>query len=98
MSVDEIRPLFGRVLIKPLEEEDLKGIIIPPSAQEEATPEQGEVVALGTGGVDKEGREIKFTVKVGDKVFFKKYSPDEVKVGDETYLIIDEVDILAVVK
>ena len=94
-----IEPLFGRVLVQPIEEENDKGgIIIPPTAQSEEQPEQGVVVRLGTGKKDENGNEVPFTVKVGDKVFFKKYSPDEIEVNGERFLIIEESDILAIIR
>lgn len=99
MAKNKIKPLGGRVLIKPLdlEEETESGLIIPETADKDK-PEQGEVVALGTGRVTEEGDKVEFTVKVGDQVLFKKYSPDEVEYEGETYLVVDETDILAVME
>lgn len=99
MASIKIKPLGGRVLIKPLEEEEVtaSGLIIPDTAEKEK-PQQGEVVALGTGKIGEDGKKIDFTVKEGDKVMFKKYSPDEVEVDKVEYLVIDEDDILAVIK
>jgi chaperonin GroES len=99
MADMKIKPLGGRVLIKPLEEEEVtaSGLIIPDTAEKEK-PQQGKVVALGTGKIGEDGKKIAFSVEVGDKVVFKKYSPDEVEVDDVEYLVIDEDDILAIVK
>ncbi len=95
----KIKPLGGRVLIKPLEEEDVtsSGLIIPETADKEK-PQQGVIVAVGTGKRAEDGTVISFTVKAGDTVMFKKYSPDEVEVDGVEYLVIDEDDILAVIK
>ncbi|MDD3662081.1 MAG: co-chaperone GroES [Candidatus Dojkabacteria bacterium] len=94
----KIKPLGGRVLVKPLEEEEVtgSGLIIPQTADKEK-PQQGEIVALGTGKMLEDGTIAKFNVKVGDKVVFKKYSPDEVEVDGVEYLVVDEDDILAVI-
>jgi chaperonin GroES len=72
-------------------------LIIPDTASKEK-PQQGKVIALGTGKVTDEGKNIDFRVKVGDKILFKKYSPDEVELGGEEYLVMDEDDILAVIE
>ena len=93
-----IRPLGDRVVVRRLEEETKTagGIYIPDSAAEK--PSEGEVVAVGNGRIDNNGKVIAMEVKVGDKVIFGKYSGNEVKVGDETLLIMREEDILAVVE
>jgi chaperonin GroES len=94
-----IKPLGGRILVQPLEEEEVteSGLIIPDTASKEK-PQQGKVIALGTGKVTDEGKNIDFRVKVGEKILFKKYSPDEVELGGEEYLVMDEDDILAVIE
>jgi len=96
MANVNIKPLSDRVLVKPLEEKEVVkgGIIIPDSAKEK--PQEGEVVALGTGKRDDEGKLIDFTVKVGDKVLISKYGGTEVKVDGESYLIMREDDILGI--
>jgi chaperonin GroES len=83
--------------VKPLEEEDVSasGLIIPATAEKEK-PQQGEVISLGTGKIE-DGKKIDFSVKVGDKVLFKKYAPDEIELDGVEYLVIDEDDILAIV-
>jgi len=92
-----IRPLADRVLIKPMDATDeLKGgIFIPDSAKEK--PQEGEIVAVGTGKRDEKGDLIAFNVKVGDKVLLPKYGGTEIKYGDEVYQIVKEDDILAVI-
>lgn len=93
-----IRPLGDRVVVRRLEEETKTagGIYIPDSAAEK--PSEGEVVGVGNGRTASNGDLIAMEVKAGDKVIFGKYSGNEVKVGDETLLIMREEDILAVVE
>jgi chaperonin GroES len=92
-----IKPIGDRVLVKPLEEGEVKkgGIIIPDTAKEK--PQEGEVVALGTGKNDDDGNKIAFTVKKGDKVLISKYGGTEVKIGGTSYLIMREDDILGII-
>jgi len=91
-----VRPLGDRVLVKPLEEKEVKqgGIIIPDTAKEK--PQEGEVVAVGTGKLDDNGKKIEFTVKKGDKVLISKYGGTEIKVDGTSYLIMREDDILGI--
>ena len=93
----KIKPLGERVLVEPLKEEEVKkgGIIIPDSAKEK--PQEGKVVALGTGKVDEDGKKIPFNVKVGDIVLMPKYGGTEVKYGGKEYQIMREEDILAII-
>jgi len=93
----KIKPLGERVLVEPLKEEEVEkgGIIIPDSAKEK--PQEGKVVAVGTGKIDDNGKKVPFNVKVGDKVLMPKYGGTEVKIGDKEYQILREDDILAVV-
>lgn len=96
----KLRPLADRVVVKRIEEEEVKtpsGIIIPDTAKEK--PQKGEVIAVGPGRWDEEGkRRIPLEVKVGDKVLFSKYAGSEVKIDGEEYLIMREDDILAVIE
>jgi len=96
MSV-KIQPIGDRVLVKMVEDaEQIKGgIIIPDSAKEK--PQEAEVIALGTGKTDKEGRTIAFQVKTGDRVLISKYGGTEVKFGDEKYTLLREDDILGII-
>jgi chaperonin GroES len=93
----KIKPLGDKVVIKTLEAEQktASGIVIPDTAKEK--PAQGEVVAVGPGKV-KQGDKVPMSVKVGDKVLYSKYSPQEVKVEGVEYLIISEEEILAVIE
>lgn len=91
-----VKPLSDRVLVQAIEEKEVKkgGIIIPDTAKEK--PQEGKVVALGTGKLDDSGKKIEFTVKVGDRVLISKYGGTEIKVDGETYLIMREDDILGI--
>jgi chaperonin GroES len=92
-----VRPLGDRVLVQPIEEKETKkgGIIIPDTAKEK--PQEGSVVALGTGKLDDNGKKVEFTVKKGDKVLISKYGGTEIKVDGESYLIMREDDILGII-
>ncbi len=88
-------PLGDRVVIKPLEKEEItkSGLVLPDTAKEK--PQEGEVMAAGPGRVDEKGNHIAMEVKVGDKVVYSKYAGAEFKDGDIEYLIVRESDILA---
>ena len=92
----KVKPIGDRVLVEPLDEkETIKGgIIIPDTAKEK--PQEGKIVAVGTGKTDDNGKKIEFTVKAGDKVLFSKYGGTEIKVDDKSYLIMREDDILGI--
>jgi chaperonin GroES len=92
-----IKPLADYVLIEPetAKEKTKSGIFLPETAEKER-PEQGSVVAVGSGKKDSSGKIIPLEVKVGDKVLFTKYGPNEIEVNDKKYLITREEDILAV--
>jgi chaperonin GroES len=92
----KVKPLGDRVLVEPLEEKETRkgGIIIPDSAKEK--PQEGKVIALGTGKKDDDGKAIQFNVKKGDRVLISKYGGTEIKLDDKDYLIMREDDILAV--
>ncbi|MBI5135141.1 co-chaperone GroES [Candidatus Uhrbacteria bacterium] len=94
-----IRPLGDHVIVDPMkpEEKTKAGIIIPGTADKEK-PEQGTVLAIGPGKLNEQGTRMPMSVKVGDKVMFKKYSPDEVKVDEKEYFVISESDIIAVIE
>lgn len=93
----KLKPLFNRLIVKPLREETKGGIILPETAEKEK-PEKGEVLAVGPGKILESGQRVVPEVKVGDKVIFKKYSPDEVKIGNEEYLILEDSDVLAILE
>jgi len=93
-----IKPLGDRVLVQPIEEQEVKkgGIIIPDAAKEK--PQEGKIIALGTGKTDDKGKKVAFEVKKGDRVLIPKYGGQEVKIADETYLLIKEEDILGIIE
>lgn len=93
----KIKPLNDHVVVKPITEDEVTkaGIVLPDTVDKER-PEKGEVVAIGGGKLLENGQRAPMNVNIGDKVMFKKYSPDEIKVDDEEYLIISESDILAI--
>ncbi|MCG2769897.1 MAG: co-chaperone GroES [Anaerolineae bacterium] len=94
-----LKPLGDRVIVEPLEKEEMTagGIILPETAKEK--PQQGTIVAVGPGRRDEEGKRIPMDVKVGDRVLFAKYAGTEVKLEeDEKVLVLKESDILAVVE
>ncbi|MGH8003508.1 MAG: co-chaperone GroES [Limisphaerales bacterium] len=94
----QIRPLADRVVLKPIDEAEVKkgGIIIPDTAKEK--PQEGEIVEVGPGRITDDGKKIALEVKKGDKVLYGKYSGTEITVADNDYLILREADILAVVE
>lgn len=94
----KIQPLGDRVLVKSVDsvEETKGGIIIPDSAKEK--PQESEVIALGTGGTDNDGNKITFEVKVGDTVLTSKYGGTDVKIDDVEYKILNQSDILGILK
>ena len=96
MSV-KIKPIGDRVLVKHIEEKEQTrgGIIIPDAAKEK--PQEAEVIALGTGKKDDNGKVQSFEVKVGDRVLVSKYGGTEVKIDENKYLLVREDDILGVI-
>jgi chaperonin GroES len=94
----KIRPLHDRILVKREEEMDAKKgrIIIPDTAKEK--PQEGKVIAVGTGKVMENGKKIPLDVKADDRILFGKYSGSEVTVDDEEYLIMKEEDVLAIIE
>ncbi len=94
----KIKPLADRMLVKPLEEEEVTpgGIVLPETAKEK--PQKGEVLAVGPGARDDEGNRIAMDVSVGDKVLFAKYGGTEIKMDGDKLLILRESDILAILE
>ncbi len=94
-----IRPLGDKIIVKPIEKENItkSGIIIPDTADKER-PEQGEVVAIGPGKILDNGQRAEMSVQVGNKVLFKKYSPDEFKLDDEELLVLSESDVIGIIE
>ena len=92
----KIRPLYDRIVVKRIEEQETlkSGIIIPDSAQEK--PQEAEVVAVGHGKRLEDGTLVALDVKVGDRILFGKYSGNDIRVDGEEYLIMREDDVLGV--
>lgn len=93
----KIKPLGDRILVRALEPKEQKkgGIIIPETVKEK--PQEGEVIAVGTGKVTDDGKKIPLDIKVGDKVLFGKYSGTEVKIDDVEYLIMHQDDVFGII-
>jgi chaperonin GroES len=94
----KFRPLHDKVIVQRIEEQEKSagGIIIPDTAKEK--PQQGKVIAVGTGIITKDGKTIALQVKPGDRVLFSKYGGTEIKFGDEDCLVMREDDILGVIE
>jgi chaperonin GroES len=98
MIKNKIQPLFDNILIRPLEAQakTASGIILPDTAQEK--PQMGEVVAVGPGKVTPKGEKEAIVVKVGQKVMYKKWAAQEIKVDGEELLLAEQKDILAIIE
>jgi chaperonin GroES len=94
----KLKPLADRLVVKPLESEEVtaSGIVLPETAKEK--PQKGEVLATGDGSRDSDGNRIAMDVSVGDQVLFAKYAGTEIKVETEKLLILRETDILAIIE
>ncbi|MFH1239139.1 MAG: co-chaperone GroES [bacterium] len=94
----KIRPLGDRILVKPLESKEEKkgGIIIPDTAKEK--PQEGEVIAVGTGKITDDGKKIPLDIKAGDKILFGKYSGTEIKIDNKEYLIMHQDDVFGIIE
>jgi chaperonin GroES len=92
-----LKPLGDRVVIEPLEQEEVtaSGIVLPETAKEK--PQKGKILAVGPGARDEEGKRIAMDVKTGDTVLFAKYAGTEIKIESKKVLILKETDILAIV-
>jgi len=93
-----LKPLGDRVVIKPIEQEEVTagGIILPETAKEK--PQEGEIISAGPGKVDDSGKRVPMELKVGDRVLYAKYAGTEVKMGEVKLLILKESDVLAIVE
>jgi chaperonin GroES len=93
----QLKPLGARVVVEPLEQEEVTagGIVLPETAKEK--PQKGTVVAVGPGDRDENGKRIAMDVEVGDTVLFAKYSGTEIKMDGKKILILRESDLLAIV-
>jgi chaperonin GroES len=91
----KVKPLGDRVVVRPIEKEEVtkSGIVLPDTAKEK--PQEGEIVAVGPGKLGDDGKRIAMEVKEGDKVLFAKYAGTEIKLDEEELLILRESDILA---
>jgi len=91
----KLQPLADRLVVKPIEREEVTrgGIVLPDTAKEK--PQEGEVLAVGPGRLSDDGKRIAMEVKVGDRVIYAKYGGTEIKIEDEELVILRESDILA---
>ena len=91
----KLQPMADRVVVKPIEREEVTkgGIVLPDTAKEK--PQEGKVLAVGPGRLSEDGKRIAMDVKVGDRVIYAKYGGTEIKIEDEELVILRESDILA---
>lgn len=93
----QVKPLYDRVVVRPVEEEQVKGgIIIPDTAKEK--PVEGEIIEVGSGRVTDDGKKMALEVKKGDRILYGKYSGTEVSIEGEELLIMRESDIFAIIQ
>ena len=94
----KLKPLGGRVIVEPIEQEEMTagGIILPETAKEK--PQEGKILAVGSGDRKEDGERVPMEVQIGDKVLYAKYSGTEVKMDGKKLLILRESDILAVIE
>jgi len=94
-----IKPLHDHVIVKPITADEVtaSGIVLPDTVDKER-PEKGEVIAIGEGLLSADGTRMPMSIKIGDMVMFKKYSPDEIKLDGENLLVIKESDIMAIIE
>ena len=94
----KVNPLFDNVLIKPLDQQEKTpgGILLPDTAKEK--PQIGEVMAIGQGAMTDDGKIVPMKVKIGQKVMYKKWGGNEIKVNGQEWLIVEQKDILAVIE
>jgi len=94
-----LKPLYDNIVVKQLKEEETtkSGIVLPDTINKEK-PQQGEVIAVGPGKKDNNGNLIEMSLKIGDKILFSRYSPNEVKIDNEEYLVMKEGDVLAIIE
>ena len=98
VNVKDIKPLGDRVLVEPIEKEEVTagGIVLPETAKEK--PQEGEVMAVGPGAINDKGERLPMNVAVGDKIIFSKYAGTEIKLDGEDFLIMAERDVLGILK
>ncbi len=95
----KLRPIGNNIIVKGIQDDSATkaGIVLPDTA-DKGKPEKGEVIAVGPGKMLDNGQLQEMTVKVGDVVYFTRYSPNEIEIDDETYLVLSESDVLAIVE
>ncbi len=95
----QLKPIFDNIVVKKIsmEEKTKSGIVLPDTIDKEK-PQQGEVIAAGTGKILDNGTRSQMEVKVGDKVLFRKYAPDEIKIDGEEYLVMTQTDVIAIIE
>ncbi|MDD3284334.1 MAG: co-chaperone GroES [Patescibacteria group bacterium] len=95
----KLKPIFDNIVVKKIEEtETTKSGIIMPDTIDKEKPQKGEVVAVGSGKISLEGKTIPMELKIGDRVLFRKYSPDEIKIDGEEYLVMTQSDVIAILE
>ena len=94
----KMKPLYDRVLVKRVEEKEMRsgGIIIPDTAKEK--PMEGKVIAVGSGRIEKDGKRTPLEVKVGDRVLFGKYAGTEIKIDEVEHVILREDEVLGILE
>ena len=94
----QIKPLNDKVVVKASSKEEMTkfGLVLPDTADKEK-PEQGEVIAVGPGKLLESGTRAPMSVKIGDKILFKKYSPDEFEIDKEEFLVLSESEIIGII-
>lgn len=97
MKISQIKPLFDNVLVEPLQAEDKlpSGILLPDTAKEK--PQMGMVIATGPGTTNDKGQTVKMLVKKGDKILYKKWGGNEIKIQGKEYLVVEQKDVIAVI-
>jgi len=95
----KLKPLSDHLIVQAIEADKTtkSGIVLPDTVDKER-PQEGKVVAVGPGRVLDNGQRLAMSVKVGDRILFKKYSPDEIKVNEDEYLVLSESEVLAVIE
>lgn len=95
----KLKPIFDNIVVKKItnEEKTKSGIVLPDTIDKEK-PQQGEVVAVGEGKILENGQRAKMEVSIGDKILFRKYAPDEIKIDGEEVLVMTQNDVIAIIE
>jgi chaperonin GroES len=96
-NIMNLQPLTDHILVKPLKKEEKSSIVLPESEKDKKS-ERGEVVAIGPGRILDNGQKMEMNVKIGDKILFRQYAPDEIDEDGEKFLLMSESDVLAIIK